>query len=91
MRLVKVFRTQKGRRTNNDRLFGLLENTLDRPRKHEVWGRVYVCIEYMRMNPIIIPRHLYLKILLFTQFEIWHWSDSLNFLAFVWIVLDILM
>ena len=34
----KVSRTQKGRWTNNDMLFCLRENTLDRIRKHEVLG-----------------------------------------------------
>ena len=37
-RVVKVSRTQKGRWTNNDMLFCLRENTLDRIRKHEVLG-----------------------------------------------------
>ena len=68
-RLVKLSRIQRGLRSSNDRLFALLENTLDRPKRHEVWGRVCVCVySVLDSNPIIILRHLYIKILVFTQF-----------------------
>ena len=34
------------------------------------FGGVCMCVRVYESNPIIIPRNLYIKILLFTQFEI---------------------